>query len=351
MKVTKFVLLIITAVALSLIFSSCTINFFKNIDPPHGLLNIAESAVEAANSGDNQTAIELSTNVLIQAGGFSSSMNLFNALTISATSSQSRNIIISFTLDIKKVEKELMEGNISKASTTAIAIKYAAIAMLRATSQVKKMEIFNLMTRIFDALTIQNSQNEGVKAENFLTLNATTISKTMLLILPLTRDIPTMNMLSELSNLISIYDGSDEVFKWNTSTLLYGILCSTTILFDSNHDGVLTNSDNVFSYIWNNETKKFKKKINWEEFKNLRLATYDNQTLSEKFMSSFFQHVFSPSKNILDCFPSNINDENEVKEFLTFLQNVYRNLSSSKLSSFKDFDEFASFLINNFKGM
>ncbi len=357
MRKAKLFLLPVTIIVLVLVLSSCAINVFKGIDKPSNLSDAANSALESANNGDAQSAVNLSTQVITEVASSSSeSPDLYSALTTSATSTQSKEIINEVASNVSKIKEKILSGNISKSSTEGVAVKNAAVAMVRSVAKVKKIEISDVINNILKVLasTSQNA-NYQTKSNALLatTPSATQISQTMLMLLSITKDMPTMNLMSELTSLVAVYGGND-TFNWDAATILYDALYSSTALFDSNGDGILTKQDEIFKYIWDSNKDEFKNvnDVDWKGVLKLQLPTYGNQTLCERFMEKFYQAI-SCSRDALNHLPSSLSNMNtsEANSFLNAMENIYNNLDADKLASFKTFGDFISFLVSNFNGM
>jgi hypothetical protein len=348
----RSILLVVVVLVMAVVLSSCTINVFKPFDTPETLSNKAKSALEAANNGDTQSAIELSSQVLttVASSQTESASKLYQALTTSATSPQSQKIIDEVASSVKEVSKKISNGTVSKESTQGLAIKDAAIAMIRSVSKVKKLEVSDVLSDVLNLLS--NSQTKSARLENVedsTSLDASSVSKMVLLLLSVARDMPTMNLMSELSSLVAQY-GGDSAFNWDGATVLYDVIYVSTALFDSNQDEVLTTDDEIFNYVWDKSKNEFKNpnEIPWNKVEGIQLPTYDNPALCEEVTDKFSQAV-SSFEDTLNHLPSSFSSSQESAEnFLNYLEKIQSEMNVQKLSSFKTLGEIISFFANAF---
>lgn len=350
----KILFVVVMTFILSVFLSSCAVNVFQTIDKPKNISDAAESALEAANNGDTQVAANLSAQVISQvaSGTTTPSPNLYEALSSSATSSQSKETINEIASQVEKVKMKIENGAISQNSTTGIAVKNAAIAMIRSVSQAKKIDLSDVASKLLNVL-ISSSQYQTharvFNAADSSTFEATTASKIVELLLSITIDTPTMNLMSNLCDLVSVY-GGDEAFNWDVSATIYDVWYSATALFDSNEDGVLNTSDEIFKYVWDAKNKKFKdpSQINWTEVMNLKLATYNNEALSQNVMEKLSQ-ALSKARDALKHVPPSLNvNVSETNVFLDSLSTIYDKLNAQEIASFETLEDLLTFLQNSF---
>jgi len=334
--VKKF-LLIVTIVVLIVVLSSCAVNVFKSFDKPNGISNLAKSALNAANNGDTQMSINLSSDVITSAASASTSMkvDLYSALTGSATSSKAKEVIEQTASNVKTIESRIKNGEISLNSTTASAVKNAAVAMIRSISQVKNLSIMNVVSTLLNMLPQSNSVS--VKSTS-PSLDASTASRLVVALLSVSRDMPTMDLLSELSSLLSVYGGENE-FNWDAANMIYDLLYVSTAFFDSNNDGVLTTSDEIFNYVWDKKNNKFKDSISQQEFEemlnNVELATYRNLEKSQKVIDKMYEAVQS-ANDALNHIPSSLSiDTSTYQKYINDVEEILNDFNSNKLSSLK----------------
>ncbi len=354
----KRVILAITALVITVALSSCTLltyNVFKPLDKPSNLSSAAESALNAAKNGDTQSAVDLSTQVITTVASSSTKApELYKALTTSATSPQSQKVIDKVASTVRKVKDDILNGKISKSSTEGAAIKDAAVAMVRSIAKVKKIELSDVISNVLNVLssTSQSSTFQEKSGVLFTTTpSSTQLSQTVLMLLSITKDMPTMNLMSELTSLVAVYGGND-AFNWDVATILYDALYSSTALFDSNGDGVLTKQDEIFKYVWDQNKNEFKNPndVDWGGVLKLQLSTYENQALCEKVMEKFSQAVLS-FEDSLNHLPQNlINGKEEGENFLNYLEKIQSELNAQKLSSFKTVSDLLNFLNALFAG-
>lgn len=351
MKKVFFVLVAVTVVALLL--SSCAINIFKGFDKSVSISNSAKSALNAANNGDTQTAVQLSFDVITSVASSSdnspnATISLYTALTTSATSPSAKKVIEKTSNDVQTIKEQIKNGKISLSSTTASAVKNAALAMTRSVSQIKGLSLSKVVTNLIDLLPEGQVKTSSVENVN-PTIDASAASKIVVLLLSVSRDTSSMNLLSELSSLLSMYGGDDE-FNWDVSNALYDILYSSTAIFDSNHDGVLTIDDEIFSYVWDKTNNRFKAQSNIDVngmLSNVTLGTHNNESLSEEVLSKLHEAVNS-AENALNHIPATLNvDTSSVESAINIVNTILNNIGASDFASFDTLEDLVTFLESN----
>ncbi len=337
--VKKIVLMMITVV-LVVILSSCAVNVFKPVDKPSSNLTKAKSALDAADKGNSQVSINLSSDVITSVASTSAGtkMDLYDALTGSATSSKAKQVIEQTASDVKNIKSQIESGKISSNSTTASVVKNAAIAMVRSISQIKNLSITTVVGTLLDILPQSNSVSVKDASISF---DSTKVIKSLTILLSLSRDMPTMDLLGELSSLLSVYGGNGE-FNWDVSNVIYNSLYVSTALFDSNGDGVLTTSDDIFNYVWDKKNNRFKDSISQEEFEkmlNVKLGTYGNSELSQKVVEKMHESVQS-ARDALNHIPPSISvDTASIEKIIDKTEMVLNILDSGRLSFLKTLGE------------
>ncbi len=332
-SVKKF-LLIGTIVVLAVALSSCALNVFKPFDKPSNLSSLAKNALSAANTGDVQTSISLSSEVITSAGSTSAStkVDLYSALTEPATSSKAKAVIEQVASDVKNVKSRIQNGIISKNSTTASAVKSAAIAMVRSISQVKKLSITSVISTILGVFS-KPASSVSIK-DMSPSLTASMASKIVVVLLSASRGMPTMDLLSELSSLLSVYGGKDE-FNWDAANLIYDTLYVSTAFFDSNHDGVLTTSDEIFNYVWDKKNNCFKRTVSFEKLETLTLGTYGKPALAQKVIDKMNEAIQS-AKDGLNYLPSSFPiDSSYAQNILNKAETILSKFNANELASLK----------------
>ena len=332
----KKFLLIGTIVVLAIALSSCALNVFKPFDKPSNLSSIAKNALSAANTGDVQTSISLSSEVITSAGSTSAStkVDLYSALTEPATSSKAKAVIEQVASDVKNVKSRIQNGIISKNSTTASAVKNAAIAMVRSISQVKKLSITNVISTILGVFS-KPASSVSIK-DTSPSFTASMASKIVVVLLSASRGMPTMDLLSELSSLLSVYGGKDE-FNWDAANLIYDTLYVSTAFFDSNHDGVLTTSDEIFNYVWDKKNNCFKKPgtISFEKLETLTLGTYGKPALAQKVIDKMNEAIQSAKDGLNYLPPSFPIDSSYAQNILNKAETILSKFNANELASLK----------------
>ncbi len=347
----KIFLVLVVIMVMTLLLSSCAVNLFKGFDKPDNISQSAKSALNAANNGDAQTAVDLSSNVITLVASSQNSSNatenLYTALTVSATSSSAKKVINETVENVKNVRDKLISGEISLSSTTAFAVKNASIAMMRSISQIKNLSLSKVVTDLIELLPESQSGMSSVENVNS-TINASTASKIVVLLLSVSKGMPTMDLLSELSSLLSVYGGNDE-FNWDVSNVIYDALYASTAIFDSNHDGVLTTDDEIFSYVWDKANNRFKdpSDINVTGMLGVVLGTYENANLSEKVLTKLHEAMNS-TKDALSHMPSTLNiNKSNVENAISIANSFLNKISTSKLASFNTLGDLIAFLEKN----
>lgn len=333
----KKILLTVMIAVLTIVLSSCAINVFKSLDKPSGISNLAKSALNAANNGDAQTSINLASDVITSAASSSTGteVDLYNALNSPATSSKAKEVIEQTAYNVKAVESRIKNGEISLNSTTASAVKNAAIAMIRSISQVKNLSITNVVSTLLNMLPQSSSVSVESASPSF---DASTASKIVVALLSVSRDMPTMDLLSELSSLLSVYGGKNE-FNWDSANMIYNLLYVSTAFFDSNHDGVLNTSDEIFNYVWDKKNNKFKDFISQQEFEemlsNVELGTYGNIEQSQIVIDKLYEAIRS-AKDALNHIPSSLSiDTSSIENIINEAERILNGFDSNKLASLK----------------
>ncbi len=349
MKKVFFVLVVVTVMALLL--SSCAVNFFKGFDKPTNISQSANSALNAANNGDTQTAVELSSNVITSVASSQNSTdateNLYVALTTSSTSPNAKKVIDETTKNVENVKDKLINGEISLSSTTASAVRNASIAMVRSISKIKNLSLASMVTSLIGLLPEDQSGISSVEDANS-TIDASTASKIVVLLLSASRDMPTTDLLSELSSLLSVY-GGDDGFNWSVSNIIYDALYASIALFDSNHDGVLTTDDEIFSYVWDKTDNRFKdtNNIDVDNMLNVGLGTYNNVSLSEEVLNKLHEAV-SSAKDALNHIPDNLNvNVSSVESGIDTVNTILNSMNASKFASLATLGELVTSLEND----
>ena len=346
MKKVFFVLIVVTVT--TLLLSSCAINLFKGFDKPTNISQSAKSALNAANNGDTQTAVELSSNVITSVASSQSSSNattsLYTALTTSSTSPNAKEVIDETTKNVENIKCKLVNGEISLSSTTASAVKNASIAMVRSVSQIKNLSLSNVVANLIGLLPESQSGISSVEDVNS-TIEASTASKIVVFLLSVSRDMSSMNLLSELSSLLSMYGGDDE-FNWSVSNIIYDALYASTAIFDSNHDGVLTTDDEIFSYVWDKTNNRFKdaNNIDVDNMLDVGLGTYNNVSLSEEVLNKLHEAV-SSAEDALNHIPATLNvDTSSVESTVNTVNTILSGMNASKFASFDTLGSLVTFL-------
>ncbi len=348
----KEILLTTVLLAMVLLLSSCAVNVFKPFNNPKSITKASQDALAAADSGDSQSALALSNSVIATVAGTSTSgtNNLYNALTSSSTSEQSKKVIEETAMSVQKVKEKLQNGEISPTSTEGVAVKNAALAMERSILKVKKIGLSNTLSKIFGLLE-ETSNNSQVSAYS-ATFDATKVSQILTLVFSINTDAPTTNLMGRLCALLSSYGGND-AFNWNTANAIYDVLYNFTTLFDSNEDGKLDQGDTIYQYIWDSKKNKFKSEFTQETIKQIdevQLATYGNLSLSEEVVNKLADlnvALNGMSQNLPESLQSY---SSSLSEAIKYLNKISTQITAAGFSKLKNVIDLALYIVKIAEG-
>lgn len=337
-------LLTISLVVIALALSSCAINVFKPFDVPSNVSNLANNALNAAKSGDTQTAANTSAQVFQQIAGNAtsatptSSADLYNALTTEGT--QSNQVIDRTASNVQTVTQQIESGRISPTSTQASAIGNAAQAMVTSIYQAKNIKFTTIIGGVLKIVSSASFGNTASVSDISVTPSSTLMVSLVNLILPLALNvnISEASLLTELNSLLSVVY-SNNLFTNALSNTIWESVNAAITLFDTNGSHSLNSGDSVYSLIENG--------LNSSDYSSLRavkLATYGDTTASASALS-YVKAALVQAGTAIDNLPASLSgNEQSLKTLVDKVFVIVDGTSAQQLSSFQTLGNLVDYL-------
>lgn len=277
----KYIFLIIV-VLVSVILSSCALNVFKGVNTPTNTESLSQIAVDESNSGNFKDALSNSTQILsIVSNGTIPSTNLYNAVVLSDTSTSARNTLASVT------------NFLNTTTSTSVALKNAAEAMLNSINGAVGLNAMTLASSFISFY--QQSQSVSVSAVS--TADQALMFSAIKLSVSSAHNIQLMQLLEALSSTLNRLDPSNP--NWLISKGIYSALQVPIILFDSNGNGVLDPTDQIFDYLTPQDYNGM--------MYNVQLQTYDNIQKSNEVYADLSTSLSNLDVGLLKMINSSTN--------------------------------------------